>query len=186
LIVKRRVIVGLYAVLLAVSGSIAAAELKIGVVNIQRLASESPQAKAANDAIQNEFTPRYQELMQQDAALQARQEKLSKDAATMTEIQISAADKEMRDGARDLAARKAAFEDDLEARKMDENAKIGRILEEEIATFARAQGYDLILAEGVVFADSAIDVTAAILQSMQARRTGSAPAAAQPAATAKP
>lgn len=183
---KRRVIAGLYAVLLAGSGAIAAAEVKIGVVNIQRLAAESPLAKAANEAIQNEFTARAQELMEQDAALQARQEKLSKDAATMTEIQRSAADKELRDGARDLAARKAAFDDDLEARQQDENLKIGRSLQEAISAFALEQGYDLILAEGVIFATSSMDVTPAILQSLQARRAGNTPAAAQPAATPKP
>lgn len=192
LIVKRRAIVLLYTALLAGSASVGAAELKIGVVNIQRLAAESPQAKAANDAIQTEFTARYQELMKQDAALQARQDKLTKDAATMTEIQRSAADKELRDGARDLQAKKAAFEDDLNARKQDENAKISRVLDEEVVTFAKAQGFDLILADGVLYATGALDVTEALLQSLQNRKTGagaSSPAAGKkeaPASIAKP
>jgi outer membrane protein len=172
LIVKRTAIVFLYAALLAGSASAVSAELKIGVVNIQRLANESPQAKAATEAIQSEFSVRYQDLMKQDAALQARQEKLTKDAATMSEIQRSAADKELRDGARDLQAKKAAFQDDLNARNEDEKAKLLRALDEEVVAFAKAQNYDLILADGVLFATSALDVTEALMQSMQGRKTG--------------
>jgi outer membrane protein len=185
LIVKRTAIVILYAALLAGSVSAVSAELKIGVVNIQRLAAESPQAKAANDAIQSEFTARYQDLMKQDAALQARQDKLTKDAATMTEIQKSAADKELRDGARDLQAKKAAFEDDLNARKQDENAKISRVLDEEVVAFAKAQNFDLILADGVIYATGALDVTEALLQSLGRKTGAAAPAPAAGAAAKK-
>jgi len=186
LIVNRTAIVFLYAALLAGSASAVSAELKIGVVNIQRLAAESPQAKAANDAIQSEFTARWQDLQKQEAALQARQEKLTKDSATMTEIQKSAADKELRDGVRDLQAKRSAFEDDLNARKQDENAKISRVLDEEVVTFAKAQNFDLILADGVLYASGALDVTDALMQSMQSRRSGAAtPAPAAGAAGKK-
>lgn len=183
---NRTAIVFLYAALLAGSASAVSAELKIGVVNIQRLAAESPQAKAANDAIQSEFTARWQDLQKQEAALQARQEKLTKDSATMTEIQKSAADKELRDGVRDLQAKRSAFEDDLNARKQDENAKISRVLDEEVVTFAKAQNFDLILADGVLYASGALDVTDALMQSMQSRRSGAAtPAPAAGAAGKK-
>ena len=67
---------------------------------------------------------------------------------------------------------------------------------EEVSAFAKAQGYDLILADGVLYATGALDVTNAILQGMQshkaARRArdgaGAAPAPANkpPASIAKP
>jgi outer membrane protein len=175
----------LHAVLIAASASVGAAELKIGVVDIQRLAAESPQAQAAQIALQTEFNPRIQDLQKQEAALQARQDKLAKDAPTMTEIQRSAADKELRDGVRDLQAKRSAFEDDLNARRQDENSKISRLLQEEVATFAMAQGFDLILADGVLYANQALDVTSALLQSLQSR-VSPAPAASAPAKKAAP
>jgi outer membrane protein len=175
----------LYAALMAGFASVAGAEIKVGVVDIQRLASESPQAKAANDAITAEFTSRWQDLQKQEAALQARQDKLTKDAPTMTEIQKSAADKELRDGVRDLQTKRSAFEDDLNARKQDENAKLSRTLNEEVAAFAQAQGFDLILADGVLYASGALDVTGAVLQSLQARKTGAATPAPAGGAAAK-
>jgi len=191
--VNRRAIVWLYAALLTGASSMACAEIKIGVVSIERLASESPQAKAATQALVSEFTARQKDIEAQMQALQARQDSLTKDAATMTELQKSAADKELRDGSRDLSAKRSAFEDDLNARKQDEQAKISRVVSEEVAAFARAQNYDLILADGVMFAAGALDVTSAILQGMQNRKPeaaaapgAAAPAKKAPAAIAKP
>jgi len=188
LIVKRTVIALLSATLLAGIAPLASAEMKIGVVSIPRLAQESPQAKEANEKLQSEFTTRYKEIQTQEQALQARQDKLSKDAPTMSEIQRSAAEKELRDGARDLQTKKSAFEDDLNARKQDEQAKISRVLDEEVAAFAKAQGYDLILADGVLYAAGALDVTNAILRAMQDHSGAPAASAAgkPPASIAKP
>jgi Skp family chaperone for outer membrane proteins len=52
-----------------------------------------------------------------------------------------------------------------------------------VQNFARAQGYDLILAEGVLYAAAAYDVTGPVLQALQNR--GKAPAAAPAAAPAR-
>jgi outer membrane protein len=185
--------VWLYGALLSAVASLAHAELKVGVVDVQRLAAESPQAKLAKSAIETEFGPRIKSLQDLETSLQARQDKFQKDAPTMTELQKSAADKELRDGIRDYQAKRSALEDDLNARQQDENNKMSRLLQEEIAAFARAQNFDLILADGVIFATGALDVTSAVLQSLQSRTSGAAPAgaagakpAAAPASTAKP
>jgi outer membrane protein len=78
------------------------AEIKVGFVNYNRLMQDSPQAKTALEAIRTEFAPRERDIQTQGAALKAREEKLTKDAATMSEVQRAAADKELRDGYRDL------------------------------------------------------------------------------------
>src|SRR5688572_31992371 len=79
-----------------------AQQIKIGYVNYTQLIEAAPQAKAIADAIRNEFTPRTRELQNQQQALKTREEKLQKDAATMTEDQRGKAEKELRDGYRDL------------------------------------------------------------------------------------
>jgi len=52
----------------------ALADLKVGVVNYQRLMAESPQAKVATDAIRNEFTPRENELQRLQTSLKNKEE----------------------------------------------------------------------------------------------------------------
>jgi outer membrane protein len=169
--------------------STASAEAKIGVVNTQRLMAEAPQAKGAADLLRNEFAPREKELQTMQVALKAREDKLTKDAATMTEIQKSSADKELRDGYRDLQRKQSEVQDDFNARRNEEMSKLQRVLGDEITAFAKAQGYDIILSDGVIYATNAYDVTGPILAALQNRKPGAAtaaPAAAPPAKPAAP
>jgi outer membrane protein len=64
-----------------------AAEPKIGVVEFQRLIIESPQGKAAMESMRAEFAPRERTLQAQGQAVKAKEEKLQKDGATMSEEQ---------------------------------------------------------------------------------------------------
>jgi outer membrane protein len=164
--------------------STAQAEIKIGVVNYSRLMQESPQAKVALDGIRTEFAPREREIQTTGAALKAREEKLQKDAATMSEVQRAAAEKELRDGYRDLQKKQSEVQDDFNARRNEEMSRLQRTLVEEVQVYAKAQSYDLVLADGVIYATGGIDITTAILGALQAKR-GGAPAAA-PAARPAP
>lgn len=182
----------MWAVGLVAAGCAAAvpawAENKIGVVDPQKLLEESPQGKAASESMRAEFAPRQRTLQAQEQALKAKQEKLQKDGATMTEDQRVRAEKELRDGARDLERARGEFNDDATARRNEEMSRLQRLLGEEVRTYAKAQNYDLILtAETLVYYTPAFDITPAILSALQAH-AGSSPAATKPAPTppAKP
>jgi outer membrane protein len=158
------------------------AETKIAVVDYGRLVEESPQAKTAMDAIRSEFTPKQRELENFANSLKAKQDKLEKDQATMTADQRSRADKELRDGARDLQQKRAELQDDFTARRNEEMSRLQRSLIDEVRAYAKAQNFDLVIADGVIYSTSALDITPAILSAMQAK----APKAAAPAAAPKP
>ena len=59
-------------VALAAAAAPAWADLKIGVVNYSRLMQESPQAKAAQDALRGEFAGKQKELQTQQQALKSQ------------------------------------------------------------------------------------------------------------------
>jgi outer membrane protein len=184
--VKRSVSVLLSTAIVALCvASTAGAEAKIGVVNTNRLMAEAPQAKIAIEAIRAEFAPKEKEIQTIGLTLKAREERLQKDAATMTEVQRTAAEKELRDGSRELQRKQAEVQDDFNARRNEEMSRLNRTLVDEVQVYAKAQGYDIILADGVIYATGAYDVTGAILASLQGRKTGAAaPAPAKPAAPA--
>ena len=172
--------------LIAAGGALAAlpawAEPKIGVVDPQRLLEESPQGRAMLDAMRTEFAPRERTLQAQQQTLKAKQDKLQKDGATMTDEQRTRAEKELRDGARDFERARSEFQDDISARRNEEMSRLQKTLGEEVRTYAKAQGFDVVLStEGVVYAAPAHDVTPAILTALQARNAA-APATAPPAA----
>ena len=67
-----------------------------------QLLQESPDAKVIQDALRNEFLPRQRELQTLQQSLKAREDKLTKDGATMTDDQRAREDKDIRDGEREL------------------------------------------------------------------------------------
>ena len=168
------------------------AEPKIGVVDFQRLAEESPQGKAVNDSIRAEFAPRQRTLEAQGQAVKAKQDKLQKDGATMTEDQRGRAEKDLRDSARDLERARAEAQDDFNARRNEEMSRLQRTLLEEVRGYAKAQNYDLVLAgEVVLYHTPSYDVTPGVLTALQARGAAAAPPkpaapAPAPAPAAKP
>jgi outer membrane protein len=162
----------------------AMAEIKVGVINYARLFEESPQAKVVRESLQAEFGPRLQQLVTQENSLKTRGEKLQKDVATMTPEQRSKAEKELRDSIRELERKKGELQDDSNAKRQEEMNRLQRSLITEITEYAKSQNYDIVIAEGVIYATPTVDITSQVLQALQAR-AARAPAAA-PAAPKPP
>lgn len=181
--VVSSVVFGVGAAVLLAAAPAWAADLRIAVVDYGKLMEESPQARAVSDALKNEFTPRQRDLQAQQASVKSKEDRLQKDAATMTQDQRAHADKELRDGARDFARKQSELQDDFNARKNEEMSRLQRILIEEVRTYAKAQGFDLVIADGVIYSTPTLDITPAILAALQshAGKAGSAPAAPTPA-----
>ena len=159
------------------------ADPKIGIVDAQRLLEESPQGKAVQEAMRNEFAPRQRTLQAQEQTLKAKLEKLQKDGATMSEDQRQKAEKELRDGQRDFERARGEFQDDISARRNEEMSRLQRALGEEVRTYAKANSYDIVLSgEVVVYAAQTYDITPGVLAAMQAHGGG----AAKPAGTQSP
>jgi outer membrane protein len=183
--VKRSWLVGIAGLALSVAAVVPAqAEIRIGVVNYSKLMQESPQYKAVQDALRGEFAGKQRELTSQQTALKTKQDKLEKDGATMTAEQRSKAEKELRDGNRDYSQKVSDFQEEATARQNEELSRLQSALIAEVQSYALSQKYDLVLADGVIYAANTFDITAAVLASLQARAT--TPAAAAPAAAPKP
>jgi outer membrane protein len=164
------------------------AEIKVGYVDFQKLMTEAPQVKSAMQALQNEFGPRQRELLAMQNDLKARDEKLTKEGAIMAEADRAKAEKALRDQQREFSRKGGEFQDDLSTRKNEEIGKVQRYLLEEIRTYSSAQGFDLVLGEGVFYNKPQLDITAQVLEVLKAKPTAlPAAAPAKPAATpAKP
>ena len=154
----------------------AMAEIKIGVLDFGRLMDESPQGKALIESLRSEAAAKQRELQTQAASLQTKRDKLAKDRATMTPDQISRAEKEVRDGERDLARRQSEVNDDFNARRNEEMGKLQRTLIEEVRNYSKAQNFDLVVTDGVIYAAQSLDITPGVLAGMQSRTSAAAPA----------
>jgi outer membrane protein len=162
----------------------ASAEIKMGVVNFQKLLEDAPQTKTAMQALENEFAPRRRELLTMQNDLKARDEKLQKEGAVMSEADRAKAEKTLRDQQREFSRKAGEFQDDASTRRNEEIGKVQRYLVTEIQGYANAQGFDLVLGEGVFFAKGPLDITANIL-AVLVTKPASLPAAAPAAPPAK-
>ena len=167
----------------------ASAEIKMGYVNFQKLLEEAPQTKTAMQGLENEFAPRRRELLTMQNDLKARDEKLQKEGAVMAEADRAKAEKTLRDQQREFSRKAGEFQDDASTRRNEEIGKVQRYLVTEIQGYASAQGYDLVLGDGVFFAKGPLDITANVLAVLATKPTtlpASAPASKGPAAAPAP
>lgn len=158
----------------------AAAGPKIGWVNVARLIQESPQARAIQKALEEEFSPRQRELVAKQNELKERQAKLQKDMEVMGAEERRNAESAFRSDERDLARRQNEFLEDFNLRRNEEIGKLQRELLKEVQTFAKQKGYDLIVGEGVLYATPAVDVTQAMVEALEGTYKGKAPPPAAP------
>ena len=166
----------LIAAALAAAPGAGAQALKIGFVNFGRLLEESPQAKAAQTALEAEFLPRQRDVAAQRKTLQEKAEKLQKEAAVMAEADRVRTEREVRDLELNVNRRFNELQEDLNLRRNEEVGKMQRALLQEVQAYARANGYQLIVSEGVLFAADGIDITPQLVAAIKAK----APAAATP------
>lgn len=159
----------------------AQAQMKIAVVNVPRLLEEAPQAKGAMQALQDEFAPRQRDIVAQQQGLKTKEEKLQRDGAVMAENERRNAEKDLRDSQREVARKQNEYVEDLNLRRNEELGKLQRSLLQEVQTYARAQNFDLVLGEGVLYRNESIDITAQVLAALQARAKTSGGAATKPA-----
>ncbi len=145
-----------------------AQELKIGVVNLPALIERAPQTKAAMDALQEEFAPRQREFLAKQKEFEDLQAKAQKDAAVMGETERRNAEKDLRDLQREVARMQNEFREDLNIRQNEEYGLLQRALLKEVQDYAKQNGYDLVVGDGVLYVSSAINITEQVLRAVEA------------------
>ena len=144
-------------------GTAQAAELKVGVVNTPKLIAESPQAAALREKLQQEFAPKGRELQAQQNEIKSLQEKFQRDQAVMSESERSSMERRLRDLARDFQFGQQKLQEDQRTRYNEEMGKLQLELVNAIQAFAKAEGFDLVLTEGVAFRADSMDITDQVL-----------------------
>jgi outer membrane protein len=153
----------------------AQAQAKIGVVNVARLLQEAPQAQAASQALESEFATRKRDLQNTERDLKAKEDKLQKDGATMAEAERRNQEKALRDGQREFARKQNEFMEDLNVRRNEALGQLQRTVLQEVQTFARTSGLDVVVADAL-YASTSVDITPQVLAALQAKGKAAAPA----------
>ncbi len=155
--------------LLAASPASFANDLKIGVVNASRILDQSPQKDRALERLEKEFSARSKSLETQARALRTAQEKLQKDAAILSADEREAQERKIINDQRELKRLQEEYSEDLSIRRNEELRKLEEEIAETIVSIAKAENYDLVLYQGVIFASDKADLTSKVLEQLKAR-----------------
>ncbi|NND92053.1 MAG: OmpH family outer membrane protein [Granulosicoccus sp.] len=144
-----------------------AALSRIGFVDIPYLIDRAPQALEAEQRLENEFGPRQSELEVQRAELAELMARLADSSLELPEAELAQLDRESRGLERRIKRSEQDFREELNIQKNNEFKKVRILVLEAIAEFGEQQDYDLIVSDGVLFANKRIDVTERILESLE-------------------
>lgn len=145
------------------------AGLRVAYVNYSLLIQESPQAQAAVASLRAEFEPKQRSLQTEATELKAREDTLKKNEATMTQDQRDQAELELRERYQDLARKQSEIQDDVNTRRNELMSELQRTLVQIVQNYAKQQRYDLVLADGVIYANTSLDITPAILSALKSQ-----------------
>ncbi len=162
---KKRI--SLFLMLLLVA-NVSYAELKIGFVNVAKVLEKAPQAEKAKKRLEKEFSPRDKHLVSQGKEIKKLEEKLSRDAAVMSESERRRLEKDIIAKKRDAKRSQQEFKEDFNMRRNEELTKLQRRIMEAIKALAKDEKFDLLLTDGVIFASQQVDVTNQVQEKLSA------------------
>lgn len=164
---------GLCGVLLGLTGAAldptpaAAADFRLGVVNPIKVLEAAPQAEDARKRLEREFQPRDKTIVATQKKVKSLEDRLSKDGSGLGESERRTLERNLINEKRELKRDQDEFREDFTVRRNEEFGKIQRQVVEAIQSFAKEEGFDIIVGEGVVYANDKVDVTAKVVERLK-------------------
>ncbi len=151
------------------SSSIIAKELKIGVMDTQRIFSESSYVKDIEKRLSKEFKPRSEEVESKQKAIQKKAAAFKRDQEVLSEKERVTKDRELSRMQQDLQRLAQELDMDLRSRQNEENMGLNKIVEKVIKSIAVQEKMDLIFQKPVLlYSDDKLDITSIVLKKLEA------------------
>lgn len=143
----------------------AAAEIKIGFVDRERILRESGAAKRAQAKLKKEFTGREAEIEKLEKQGRDLQVMLQKESVTISEADRSARERQLAQLERDFKRLQRELREDQTLRSNEELVSLQERANKIISEIAEKEKFDLIVQEAV-FASSRIDITEKVIKAL--------------------
>jgi outer membrane protein len=166
---KNIIMMKIIAVVLSVSAAsfVYANDLRIGVVDTERILRESVPAVQAEKKIEKEFEARDQEMKKVAKQVKEIQGYFEKEGMTLLDAEHRSKERELANLNVTLQRMQREFREDLNLRKNEELALVLARANKAIKAIAESEKYDLVLQESV-YRNPKIDITDKVLQYLSA------------------
>ena len=143
------------------------AETKIGFVNMVELMEKSPQAEIARKGLEEEFSSRDKKLTAVRDQVLKLEEELKNDGPIMSDAKRAELEKKILNNKREYNRQQDELREDFNIRRNEELGKLQKKVHEIIVIVSKAENYDLVVTQPVLYASEKIDLTERVLQEMQ-------------------
>ena len=123
-------------------------EARIGVVDMNKLVTESPQYQDMTSAIEEEFAARVRDITAKESAFNTAQDQLNQDNLALSQDERQNTLLKLNADQRELKYLAESFQEDRNNRTQIEANKIFVEIISSIQKFGRDNSYDLIINEG--------------------------------------
>lgn len=145
-----------------------AADLKVGVVDVRAVVSQSKETQAINEKLKKDFQSRENEIMALDKTLKEKSDKLQRNAAIMGEAERSKLERDIVADKRNLQRMQQEYREDGQIAQRQEMDKLFVKVKASIARVAKAEKFDLVLHnEAVPFSSDQLDITQVVLKDLE-------------------
>ncbi|MGH8402638.1 MAG: OmpH family outer membrane protein [Gammaproteobacteria bacterium] len=148
-------------------GNVCAAETRIGVVDMAKLLQQSPQAQTATTKMHQMFDSRGKQLQSEQDKIKNLQDQINRNGAVMTASQLQNLQNQLDNLQQDFSRKQGDLQADVNTERNQELGKIQQAILKAVHEFAKSQKYNLIIGEGVFYADGTVDVTDQVLSQLQ-------------------
>jgi outer membrane protein len=142
-----------------------AQDIHLGFVSTERMLKEANTAKLAQNKLEQEFSKREKELVDQGAAIKSLIDKFEREAPTLPETQRQSRQKQLLEQDRDFQRKRREFQEDLNARKNEELQLVIQRANKVIKDIAVAEKYDFIF-QDAVYVNPRHDITDKVLKAL--------------------
>ncbi|QOJ24841.1 MAG: OmpH family outer membrane protein [Gammaproteobacteria bacterium] len=142
-----------------------AGNIKIGVVNTEKILRESSPALQAQKKIEQEFMPRDEDIKKMALEAKVLQDKLEINSIKMDESERRNLERNLANLSREYQRAQRQMREDLSVRQNEEYSVILERTNRAISKIAEAENYDLILQlQDSVYRSQRIDITDKVIK----------------------
>jgi len=149
--------------------AVSSAETKIGFVNLVKLIEEAPQGASATKKIEAEFSPRDNAIRTKQKKIQKLESDLEKNKLVMKASELSKKEAELTRLSRSIKREAEEFREDYNLRRNEELKVLQKVVREAINEVGKENKFDLIMAEGVLFASKKANITELVLKKLRSK-----------------
>ena len=154
-------------VMLTIS-SINAADMKIAVVDLQKIIAASPQAKSADNSFRKQFQPRETKLKSAAASLQKEIQDFQRNASVMSDKEKQATQEKLSNERDDLQKQQTQFSQDVQTSQAEMMKTVFGKIKAAVARVAKQGNYDLVLQSNtVVYYKDTYNITDKVISTLK-------------------